>query len=78
MSEELLRIIIPAIVVLLIIWLILRIKYGIRATIKNEIYNNFPSIKDTINNFEKRIDFLKAEVDSLERKISDILNKAQK
>ena len=61
MSEELFRILIPAAIALLIIWLIYRIKYKIKVTIKNEIYTNFPSIKDTIDNFQRRVYFLNTQ-----------------
>lgn len=71
MSEENLKILIPAVIALLIIWLIYRIKNSIKTTIKNEIYSNFPSIKDTINNFQLRIDYLKTQLEALERRIKE-------
>lgn len=77
MSEENFRILVPVIIALLIIWLIYRIKNSIKATIKNEIYSNFPSIKDTINNFQLRIDYLKTQVEALERRIKDLGEKTK-
>ena len=78
MSEEFVKVIIPTIIALLIIWLIYRINNKIRIAIRNEIYSNFPSIKDTIDNFQRRVDFLKTQVEVLENKIKDLENKASK
>ena len=69
MLEEFVKVIIPTIIALLIIWLIYRINNKIRIAIRNEIYSNFPSIKDTIDNFQRRVDFLKTQVEVLENKI---------
>jgi len=71
-------IIIPGIVTLLIIWLIYRIKNRLRRTIQNEIYKNFPSIKNTIDSFEQRLNYLKIQIESLERKINELQSKAPK
>jgi len=76
MSEELFRILVPAVIALLIIWLIYRIKNSIKTTVKNEIYSNFPSIKDTIDNFQLRVDFLKTQIGALENRIKELESKA--
>lgn len=78
MSEELVKVFIPAILALLIIWLIYRIKNKITVTIRNEIYSNFPSIKDMIDNFQRRVDYLKVQVDALENRIKELENKTKK
>ena len=39
---------------------------------RNEIYGNFPAIKDKIDNFERRIDYLKTQIEVLERKIKEL------
>ncbi len=78
MSEELIRVFIPAIIALLIIWLIYRIKARIQLTIKNEIYANFPAIKDTIDNFERRIIYLQSQVEMLENKVKEMDSKTKK
>jgi len=75
MSEELTRVIIPAIIALLIIWLIYRIKNRISLTIRNEIYSNFPDIKNTIDNFQRRMDFLISQAAILENKIKEMEKK---
>ena len=72
MSEEMTKVIIPAIIALLIIWLIYRIKNGIRITIRNEIYSNFPDIKNTMDNFQRRVDFLTSQAAILENKIKEL------
>ena len=71
-------IIIPGIVAILIIWLIYRIKNRLRRIIQNEIYKNFPSIKNTIDSFEQRLNYLKGQIESLERKINELQSKAPK
>ena len=75
--EEYLRIVIPIIVALLLIWLIYRIKRQVKRIVSNEIYANFPSIKDTIANFELRIDNLKTQVEVLENKLQKIESKTK-
>ena len=69
--EETLWLIIPALVVLLIITLILRLRGYIRRTIKNEIYDRFPTIRNTIENFQRQVEYFKIEVDALERKVKE-------
>lgn len=71
MSEDILRIMIPAIIALLILLLIYRIKAQIRRMIKNEVYDNFPSVKHAIEDFTKRIDYLNAKLSTLEHKIEE-------
>lgn len=62
----------PFIIILLIIWLIYRIKNSIKLTIRNEIYKNFPTIKDVMDTFERRIDNLKSEVEVLENRVKQL------
>ncbi len=72
MPEDIFKILTPVIIALLIIWLIYRIKLQVRHMIRNEIYTNFPSIKDAIGSFERRIDYFKSQVDALERRMNEI------
>jgi len=76
--EDISKIIIIIVLGLLIIWLIYRIKNRIRLILRDEIYKNFPSIKDAIDNFEHRIDFLKTQIEELERKVNELLAKTKK
>ena len=78
MSEDISKIIIIIVLGLLIIWLIYRIKNRIRLILRDEIYKNFPSIKNAIDNFEHRIDFLKTQIEQLERKVNELLAKTKK
>jgi uncharacterized protein YoxC len=78
MSEDISKIIIIIVLGLLIIWLIYRIKNRIRLILRDEIYKNFPSIKNAIDNFEHRIDFLKTQIEELERKVNELLAKTKK
>jgi uncharacterized protein YoxC len=78
MPEDISKIIIPIVIALLIIWLIYRIKNRVRLTIKDEIYKNFPSIKNAIDNFEHRLDYLKTQLEVLERRIKESENKIKK
>lgn len=75
--EEYIRIVIPVIISLLLIWLIYRIKRQVKRMVSNEIYANFPSIKDTISNFELRIENLKTQVEVLEHKLQKIESKTK-
>jgi polyhydroxyalkanoate synthesis regulator phasin len=78
MSEDIFKFIMTIIIGLLIIWLIYRIKNRIKFIVKDEIYKNFPSIKNAIDNFEHRINYLKTQIEALERKISELENKIKK
>ena len=77
MLENIPRGLIPVIIALLIIWLIYRIKNRVRLIVKNEIYKNFPSIKHAIENFEHRINYLNSQIDILERRIKELVKKAE-
>ena len=77
MPEEYQRVIIPVIIALLLIWLIYRIKRQVKKIVSNEIYANFPSIKDTISNFELRIENLKTQGEVLEHKLQKIESKTK-
>lgn len=78
MSEHMFKGLIPVIVLLLIIWFLYRLKKQIKQLVKNEIYDNFPSIKNTINNFEQRIEHLRSEVYILEHKVNELVEKVKK
>ena len=71
-------ILISGIIVLLIIWLIHRIKNRIRLIVSNEIYKNFPAIKNSIDSFEHRMNYLKTQIELLEHKITELENKTKK
>lgn len=77
MPADLTRLIIPSIITLVVIWGYYRIGRRIKKLIQDEIYKNFPAIKDTIVGFERRIDYLKAQVETLERKIEKMDGKKQ-
>ncbi len=75
MSEEIFKVIIPLLIALLIIWLVYRIKNGIKHIIQKEVGDNFPFIKDATNNFSHKIDYLNTRVELLERRINELENK---
>lgn len=75
MFSENFNIIVPAIIAILILWLIYRIKKRVEQEVKNEIYRSFPSIKSVIDNFEQRINVLKITVEELENKIKKMQEK---
>ncbi len=78
MPDETYKLLILGIIFLLVIWLIYRIKNKIRLMVRNEIYNDFPSIKNAIDNFEHRIDYLKTQIEGLEEKIKELTSKITK
>lgn len=61
-----------AIIALLLIWLIYRIRTAVKQLIANEIFKNFPTVKDAIDNFERRIEYLKVEIELLEKKMKEM------
>ena len=64
------------IIALFIILLVYRIRKRVEQIVKDEIYKNFPSIKGVIDNFERRVDYLKNCTEELERKIDQLERKA--
>ena len=76
------NVLIPAAIILLIIWLIYRIKRRIKLAIAKavytEIYKHFPVIKKEMENFEYRINFLNNLTNSLERRINELESYAKR
>ena len=77
-SEDWLGIIIPVAVIILIIMLILRLKHYIRKTVRNEIYDHFPTIKNKIEEYERKIEYFKTLVDDLERRMREVERRIKK
>ncbi|MFH0828255.1 MAG: hypothetical protein V1919_03720 [Candidatus Omnitrophota bacterium] len=77
-SEEWLGFIIPAVVVFLIILLIVRLKKHIRKTVKNEIYDHFPTIKNKIEEYERKIQYFKVLTEDLERRLREVERRLKK
>jgi hypothetical protein len=75
MPEDIYSIVVPAAIALLIVLLILRTKAQIKKMIKNEIYANFPLIKNQIENFENRINHLKSKLDEIEGQFKNLPRK---
>ena len=71
-SEDWLGFIIPVIVVVLILMLIQRLKGHIRKTVRNEIYDHFPTIKNKIEEYERKIQYFKVLVEDLERRMREV------
>jgi hypothetical protein len=68
----------PIFVVILIITLIIRLKIYIRRTIKNEIYDHFPTIKNKIEEFDRRMQYIKLLSDDLERRMRELERRMKK
>jgi hypothetical protein len=75
MFDDFYKLVILGIIALLLLWLVYRIRNLVRHTVKTEIFDNLPSIKHTIDNFEHRIINLTTQVELLERKIKEIEDK---
>ncbi len=71
-SEDWLGFLIPVAVVILIIMLIQRLKGHIRKTVRNEIYDHFPTIKNKIEEYERKIQYFKVSVEDLERRMREM------
>jgi hypothetical protein len=77
-SQDWLEIVIPVIVVFLIIVLIFRLKSHIRKTVRNEIYDHFPTIKNKIEEYERKIQYFKVLVEDLERRMREVERRIKK
>lgn len=71
-SEDWMGFLIPVAVVILIILLIQRLKGHIRKTVRNEIYDHFPTIKNKIEEYERKIQYFKVLVEDLERRMREV------
>ena len=71
-SEDVLWLIIPGCIILLIIILLLRLKIQIKRTVKNEIYAHFPSIKNKIEDYERRVEYFKLQINDLELRMKEL------
>ena len=60
------------IISLLLIWLVYRIRRSVKVLITNEVFKNFPTIKDAIENFDRRMQYLKIEMELLEKKVKEM------
>ena len=78
MPEDVYNLLGMSVVALFIVWLIYRTENRIKLTVKNEIYNNFPSIKHAIGNFEQKIDYLKTRIESLNNRLNELEKKTVK
>lgn len=78
MSEDIAKALLPVLVALFMIWLIYRIKYKVHLMIKNEIFKNFPTIRDTIGNLEFRLKFIANQLESIEKRIKELEPKIKK
>ena len=78
MPTDIYNLLVMSVVALFIIWLIYRTEHRIKLTVKNEIYNNFPSIKHAIGNFEQRIDYLKTRIETLNNRINELEKRTNK
>lgn len=74
-SEDVIWLIIPGCIILLIILLLIRLKNQIKRIVSNEIYKNFPSIKNKIEEYERKIEYFKIEIVDLERRMRQLENK---
>ncbi len=65
-------------VALVLLWVVYRIRHSVKRLIANEIFKNFPTVKDAIDNFERRMEYLKIEIELLEKKIKSMKGEAEK
>ncbi|KPK96657.1 MAG: hypothetical protein AMJ95_12935 [Omnitrophica WOR_2 bacterium SM23_72] len=77
MSEAINQTLVLGVIALLLIWLIYRIRSSVRRLIEKEIFRNFPTVKDTIDNYQRRLEYLKIEIELLEKRISGLKSQAK-
>jgi len=78
MNEDIAKALLPVLVALFMIWLIYRIKNKVHLMIKNEIFKNFPTIRDTIGNLEFRLKYMTSQLEALEKRIKELEPKIKK
>jgi hypothetical protein len=76
--ESWLGFIIPVAVMILIILLIQRLRGHIRKTVRNEIYDHFPTIKNKIEEYERKIQYFKVLIEDLERRMREVERRIKK
>ncbi|MFH0827419.1 MAG: hypothetical protein V1923_06035 [Candidatus Omnitrophota bacterium] len=69
MTDGINQTLVLGVIALLLIWLIYRIKRSVKRLIEKEIFKNFPAVKDTFDNYQRRLEYLKIEIELLEKKI---------
>jgi F0F1-type ATP synthase membrane subunit b/b' len=57
--------------ILLLLALFFQFKWQVKRIVKNEIYDHFPSIKNKIEDYERRLERLKLEADACERRLKE-------
>ncbi|KPK98998.1 MAG: hypothetical protein AMJ95_01740 [Omnitrophica WOR_2 bacterium SM23_72] len=72
MTDAINQTLLASVIALLFIWFIYRIKRSVRRLIEKEIFKNFPTVKDTIDNYQRRLEYLKIEMELLEKKIREL------
>jgi hypothetical protein len=69
MMEAINQTLMLGVIALLLIWLIYRVRCSVKHLIVKEIFKNFPTVKDAMDNFGRRMEYLKIEIELLEKRI---------
>ena len=77
MAEAINQTVMLSIIALLLVWLVYRVRRSVRRLIEKEIYKNFPTVKDAIDNYQRRLEYLKIEMELLEKKVGGIKAQAK-
>lgn len=69
MAEAINQTLLFSVIALLLVWFIYRIRRSVKRLIEKEVFKNFPTVKDAIDNYQRRLEYLKIEMELLEKKI---------
>jgi hypothetical protein len=67
--------VIPLIVALLFVWLLYRLRRNMPVLIRNEIYAEFPFIKESVGDFQSKIEYFSSRIEELEHRIKELEEK---
>ncbi|MFH1577923.1 MAG: hypothetical protein ABIC18_02505 [Candidatus Omnitrophota bacterium] len=67
--------IIPALIFLLVIWLVYRFEIRMKPIVNNAVYNNFPFLKDTVSGLQQKIDYINTRLEAFESRMVKLENK---
>ena len=66
---------VPVLVLLFIIWLIHRIETRMRPIAKKAVYDNFPFLKNSVDNVEQKLKYINTRMESMEVRIAELEEK---
>lgn len=69
MQEAIYHVVVAALILLFVLWLIYRIESRVA---KHLVYKNMPYMKDSVNSFQLKLDYLTSRINSIEEKVNNL------